>query len=302
MRDTYRENYSRARRGASAAACLMTLTLTAATSTALAAQGGIEAPSPIEPVIVSGQGIQRVQVFGGPAYEVLQEFREVLNQYPPTLRDILRRDPTLMLDENFLSPYPALAAFLTEHPEVVHDPNYFLGSVRGNDITEAVSIAIVFLTIAGTLIWLVKTGIEHRRWSRASNVQAEVQTKLLDRFSGSQDLLAYLETPAGRRFLESAPIQQSGAQMPGSPLNRVFWSLQTGLVLAIGGWGLRYAIPRLADPGAADPLYVVGTLAIALGIGFVLSAVVSLALSHSLGLVRPVATDRSEPAQPGSRE
>ena len=52
----------------------------------------------------------------------------------------------------------------------------------------------------------------------------------------------------------------------------------------LGGFGLHLAIPRLIDEGAADGLYVMGTLAIGLGIGFVLSAVASLIISNRLGL------------------
>ena len=37
-------------------------------------------------------------------------------------------------------------------------------------------------------------------------MQYQVHNKLLDRFTSNEDLLAYVQTPAGRRFLESAPI------------------------------------------------------------------------------------------------
>ena len=46
----------------------------------------------------------------------------------------------------------------------------------------------------------------HRRWSRLSKIQTDVHNKLLDRFTSNEDLLAYIQTPVGRKFLESAPI------------------------------------------------------------------------------------------------
>ena len=59
----------------------------------------------------------------------------------------------------------------------------------------------------GVLIWLVRAVIQHRRWLKVSNIQSEVHLKLMDRMTTNEELLAYIQSPAGRRFLESAPIQ-----------------------------------------------------------------------------------------------
>jgi hypothetical protein len=63
------------------------------------------------------------------------------------------------------------------------------------------------------------------------------------------------------------------------------WSVQAGFVLALAGGGLYLSIPRITDVGVADALNVVGTVAIAVGIGFVLSAGAALLLSRKMGLV-----------------
>ena len=47
------------------------------------------------------------------------------------------------------------------------------------------------------------------------------------------------------------------------------------------------AIPGLTEQAAVDVLRVVGTIAIALGIGFILSAGASFILSQKLGLLTP---------------
>ena len=62
------------------------------------------------------------------ASEVRQELQGVLNLYPSTLRQVLRIDPARLTDSVYLGPYPALTAFLDQHPEVAHNPAYFLGS------------------------------------------------------------------------------------------------------------------------------------------------------------------------------
>ena len=241
-------------------------------------QPPVEPPAPPE--------AQAVEIRSEQASEILQQLREVMRLYPSTLRDVLRIDPVLLTDSAFLEPYPALAAFVADHPEVVHNPDYFIGSFRSNnDWLEPIAAIMVFLAIIGLLMWLIQTLIDYRRWNRLSKVQTEAHSKLLDRFTANEDLLAYIKTSAGQRFLESAPIAL-GTEAPavGAPTNRILWSVQAGLVLALGGFGLHFAIPRLIDEGAADGLYVMGTLAIGLGIGFVLSAVASLIISNRLGL------------------
>jgi hypothetical protein len=108
----------------------------------------------------------------------------------------------------------------------------------------------------------------------------------MDRMTSNEDLLAYIQSPAGRRFLESGPSPfDDGLQSIGAPLARILWSVQTGLVLGFGGLGLHYAVGRLeSDSAAAQSLLVVSILAVALGIGFILSAAAAYGFSQRLGL------------------
>ena len=93
-----------------------------------------------------------------------------------------------------------------------------------------------------------------------------------------------MQTPAGRRFLESAPIALDPASRPlGAPFSRVLWSVQAGVVLALGGVGLLF-ISRRAIPDIAQGLSAIGVLALALGAGFILSAAIAYLLSSRLGL------------------
>ena len=132
--------------------------------------------------------------------------------------------------------------------------------------------------------WIVRSLIDYRRWARLSKVQAEAHNKLLDRMTANEELLAYVQSPAGSRFLQSAPITlEPGARSIGAPFGRILWSVQAGLVLAAGGFGLQYVSGRVINE-AAQPIFAMGVLAVALGVGFVLSAVVSYVLSRRLGL------------------
>jgi hypothetical protein len=247
------------------------------------------------------------------AQETRDKLRELLNQYPPSLPEVLKLDPSLLTNQTYLATYPRLSAFLAQHPEVAHNPSFFVGEVWAdryappNPRHEAIEMwkgtmvglaaMIVFVTVTMVLSWLVRTLIDYRRWLRLSKVQTEVHTKLLDRFSSNEDLATYLQSSPGRRFLEAAPIpMDAGPRSIGAPLGRILWSIQAGLVLALGGVGLQYASAGIVDE-AKQPLYAMGVLGLMFGIGFVLSAIVSYVLSQRLGLLetKPVAGETTPP-------
>ncbi len=199
--------------------------------------------------------------------------------------------------------YPALASFVAAHQEVAHNPRYYLESVsiRGELPIESTSYRMfrgvlndllgfsVFLVFVGVMVWVIRTLIAHKRWARLSLVQTETHGKLLDRFTSNEDLLAYVQSPAGRRFLESAPIPLDASPQPlGAPVGRVLWSVQAGLVLVTAGFGLRF-VSGQAPADASQALYAIGIVILAIGVGFILSAIVSLALSRWLGLWKPSA-------------
>jgi hypothetical protein len=256
---------------------------------------------------VAGQAPQPPQVPASPlldtrnAHQTRENFQQLLQQYPPSLRQIFQLDPSLLTNEAFLAPYPNLAAFLAQHPEIVHNPSFFVGQgpvyverqfnpeARSYEMFEhimaGVAVFAAGLIILSVLGWGLKTVIDHRRWLRVSKVQSEVHSKLLDRFTSNQDLLAYIQTPAGRHFLESAPFSiDAGTRTLSAPVGRILFSVQAGVVLALAGLGLGIVSRTMAIQEIAQPLFIVGMLALALGIGFVLSALVAYIMSQRLGL------------------
>jgi hypothetical protein len=226
------------------------------------------------------------------------ELSQLLSRNPPSVRIVLGVDPTLLGNQQFLAPYPALAAFLSAHSEIAHNPSYYFPSAgprRPEDLSEqtfflwrdAVDGAAVFIGFGmaiGLITWLIRTFLDHRRWNSLARSQADFHTKLLDRFSASADLLAYIQSPAGVRFLQSTPITLDGAPRSlGAPVGRIMWSVQGGVVLIALGVGLM-AVSAWVSQGA-EPLRALGILGLALGGGFVLSAIIAYILSNRLGLI-----------------
>ena len=236
------------------------------------------------------------------AEETRQQLDQLLRQFPPSLAEVLRLDPSMLSNDAYLTTYPALGAFLAQHPEVAHNPAYFVGSqnVRSwndntpqmeairmwQDLAQNVAIVAVVLTITSAFVWLIRLLLDYRKWLRLSKTQTEVHTKLLDRFASNDDLLAYIQTPSGRRFLDSAPItlDSEPARTISAPINRILWSVQVGIILAAGAAGLMFVSGRQM-PEIGQPMSALGSIGMALGAGFVVSALISYLLSKRLGLV-----------------
>lgn len=142
-------------------------------------------------------------------------------------------------------------------------------------------VLIVFVLFAS---WLLRTLLENHRWGRAMAVHAEAHNRLLQRFESSQELLSYIESEPGRRFLESAPLTAGLAPAQANAIaGRALFSLQTGIVIGLAGAAL-LSLRNSVEQGH-DPMLVIGSVALAVGVGFVLSAAVSIVMGRHLGLI-----------------
>ena len=141
------------------------------------------------------------------AQHTKDELNALLEHYPPALHNVLALDPSLLGNESYLAPYPALVSFLNAHPEIARNPAFYMGehlpqdrtsqtADMWRDVVNGLGIFAGFGMAIGLLVWLIRTLVDYRRWSRLSKVQTDVHTKLLDRFTANDDLLAYVQSPA----------------------------------------------------------------------------------------------------------
>jgi hypothetical protein len=233
------------------------------------------------------------------AQRTKSELSGLLERYPPSLRTVLSVDPSLLGNQPFLATYPELVSFLNTHPEIAHNPAFYIGptgfgrfSAGSNSTADAwkdvmgdLMVVLNFGMGVGLLGWLIRTLVDYRRWNRLTSTQTEFHTKLMDRFSASNDLLSYIQSPAGTRFLQSTPIALDAApRSMGAPLGRILWSVQGGVVMMAAGIGLWVVSGQVGDDGA-QPLHALGVIGIALGLGFAASATISFLISRRLGLI-----------------
>jgi len=266
-----------------------------------------------------GQKVIEVPFEGKPGINrTKMELFAILQQYPPRLGDVLRLDHSLLTNQDYLAAYPEFRAFLQSHPEVARDPDFFFGSReseieelkqrldqgnynRGQDSTirelnRVMGPMIVFFTIVGVLAWSVRIFQDQRRWLRVWRAQAEAHSKLMDRLTNNEDMLAYLQTPAGKRFFEASSNVEPGPQPRFSvPVGRILWSAQAGLLLLLGGIAVQFAKAMSGElsPEDYNAINFMSAIAIGLGISFILGAIASYMISAKLGLLEQAAARRS---------
>ena len=238
----------------------------------------------------------------------------------PTLTQVLTTDPTLLADDAYINRVnPELARFLAQHPEITRNPDFYLFAEfpeqrgrhteplrrRGNNNNQMnllelkrqymmdIMQALIFAAAIGSLMWLIRILLENRRWSRVFRLQSEIHGKLIERFATADNLMQYMSTESGRRFLEAAPIPMGmERQRMSGGLGRVIASLQIGLVLSLLGLGL--VLLRRSLTEFAAPLLVAGVVIMMPGIALLLSAAITWRVSSRLGLLSESQNDAQQ--------
>ena len=231
----------------------------------------------------------------------------------PTLAEVVARDPSLLSNADYVNRNnPELGRFLQAHPEISHNPDFYLfNNLHGEHeqpsetlerklwpemsdqrpsgvdqelISDGIPF-LVFVCILGALLWLTHVLLENRRWSRIFKLQTDVHGRLIEKFGTSQEVLTYMGTDAGKRFLEATPIAVGFEHQPPvpSPVARVLTPLQIGIVMTLLGAGLLNL--RHSVPNGGSALLVIGMVVLMPGLGFIISAGITWVLARHLGLM-----------------
>jgi hypothetical protein len=136
---------------------------------------------------------------------------------------------------------------------------------------ESVDYSFIAFVIASA--WIVFVFISSMREKR----KFELNNKLIDRFSNMNELNNFLKSDSGSEFLKSLTIEGI------APKEKLLKSISTGIILGVLGIALFFvgkiftAESRYFNAGAI--------IAIALGLGYLISTVVSVFLSKKWGII-----------------
>ena len=142
---------------------------------------------------------------------------------------------------------------------------------------ENVLIPLFVCSLLAFLAWTIFTSLRRLLMAR---LQATLQAKLLDRLNSAETLLTYVSTDSGREFVEALRMEREPRT---APFRSILIGVQLSIVLIVFGGALLllHANHTILDDGAT----VMGTLAIALGVGLGIASAATYFLSRSFGLL-----------------
>lgn len=143
---------------------------------------------------------------------------------------------------------------------------------------EALIPMIVVPAIFFAIAWIVRSVSTNRRLRDGARAQAEVQMRLLEKFGSAPDLQKFLDSEPGRKFVEGATIERA------NPFGKVLNALQSGVITMLVGAGF-FATRSAIGNDAYQPFTLLGTMALLIGAGFIVSAALVYFLSKHWGLV-----------------
>jgi hypothetical protein len=152
----------------------------------------------------------------------------------------------------------------------------YYSRARKNMQPEIIVVPTVF-GVFGWTVWTITTNI---RRAKTARIVADLHGKFLEKCSVSQDLMGYVQSDAGRRFLESAANEQT------NPAARILNAIQAGTILSLLGGALIIVSNLHHEVEAQEILVTLGYLVLALGLGFLVSAAISYGLCRSWGLLQ----------------
>jgi hypothetical protein len=136
----------------------------------------------------------------------------------------------------------------------------------------------------GFIIWVVARAREARM-----RLRSEERTRLVERFSSSQDLTDFLNSPAGTKLLDVAKAE------PAHPVRSISGTVTAGIITLFAGIGFLFVSGELPSHDS-DAFLIPGILGVMAGAGILLSAIVSAVLYKRAGLLpRKPEAHREEP-------
>jgi hypothetical protein len=142
---------------------------------------------------------------------------------------------------------------------------------------SGVFVMIVFVSLGSfaMVAFIVWMGVNAK--NRKSALQAEVQTRLIDKFSNAPEFVDFLNSDPGKQFLTG--IDKMPKLMA---RDRIVGGISRGVILML--LGMAFIAIWLVDRDNSGFMYS-GFILVGLGIGFFISTLISLKLSQKFGLI-----------------
>lgn len=143
---------------------------------------------------------------------------------------------------------------------------------------EVIAIPVVVMTIAFSVVTIIRALLDNIRRTKSERLQAELYTKMLDKFGSSPELIAYLQSESGMNLLRAEAPEQPASY------SRILNAVQFGIIGVVVGGAVLW-LGRMFHGEAQEVLMVAGALVLAAGGGLLLAGGASYGVSRHLGLI-----------------
>ncbi len=135
---------------------------------------------------------------------------------------------------------------------------------------EEIIIIPVIITFFGWFCHLIL------KW-RQSKYKLNVQLKLLEKIATSEDLIQFISTGAGEKFINSSNLDTLNSE------SKIIGAVYKGIIFVMVGLAL-FIIKNVANETA--PVFVIfGAVTLSIGLGYIVATFVSLKMAKKLGML-----------------
>ena len=132
----------------------------------------------------------------------------------------------------------------------------------GNEVWIPIVASIGTFAMISFIVWTLS-----RTRARVAQLRADFHTKMLDKFGSATEFVEFAKTPEGQKLLEGASMERP------ADAARLLLSIRRGILLTC--LGAAFLGMTLAGGLDSEPGYFIAWTLLALGIGYLVSAIVS---------------------------
>ena len=143
-------------------------------------------------------------------------------------------------------------------------------------VLAVITVFATFACLVGFTVWITS-----RRRQERSRAMFDLQRQMLEKFGSASEFVAFLESDSGRKFVENISSESQ------TQASRIFGSIQKGAIFTLIGI-VGFCIVAY-EPQDLIPLAVPSGIALAIGLGYLISAFATYRLSKEWGLLPPAA-------------
>ena len=151
-----------------------------------------------------------------------------------------------------------------------------------HEIFSGITSLVLGATVIICFTWIVITIVKSLKQRANVQTKTELYSRMIDKFGTAPEFIAFLQSEEGRAFIEENVTQSAW------PMNKILFSIQIGVISTLLGIGL-LTLCNIFDSNLGGDLYIVlavsGTVAIMIGIGLLISTVISYKLSKAWGIL-----------------